>query len=936
MNTLQGWLKKGTKDEQKKKGFLRSSTRWKKKFCALCKMTENGTDIAYLCIFDKETNVTEISKEFLKLWPHYRVSKKHDPSGKNHEFQVKTTDEVTRFMAESVTMMDLWVFYIQIQTKMHPNFAGEFFEVVPVDSDSVRRIGAKGSRCLIHLSKWGLTLALKRTRVVVAQWPLKCVREFESSETGMFSFDAGRNSPMGQAHYAFTTSPGEDGKMYDVLDLYTTEIMQSRPSGPEGSPSYQEVTEEEVIKDYESLRLATFGLLPVKPRSRASQLPALPPVSSRSVAVPVPVPGRSEYNHLQRQLSEINPPELPNAAPPPRSPLRRNNSQPQRSPRAPPLPLATHPVLGSKMVRSASTEILASESSPELQVYTDMSPANTLERPKGASSSTKESAKLPPRVPLDKQPPVTGAATKSLMSKSPYYNILVGSYENCPLISPSPADRFAFTNDGFISSPGSVPLSPPNLAAAVRRDPRRGNKHGSRSFNPTPITHTYYEHGLHPTEDPRLSQSLRTRFLTNPSTQFDPAVLYAKVNKSLRKALSADNLKDLEEMNDRRVSVASRISVPQRLSGISLTSDRLSIASNRVSIVSLSFEDSSPLIGSLDLAGIPHTTPSWLGFRDLPNVPHSSESPEFNVYCKTPNSNMSYGTGGFAAASHGSHASSGSKQYEDIDKLKMMYEDMNRRRSEINTRVENGERLRDAVVIRSDSASQQQHIAVTSPKDTPVVVKGTRASAGSSYENDAMLVASFEEGKSLRRVQSTGDLLDSPSNAAAYPESPLNAGKLTFMKRFQSIPSIVATEKSNTIGTNTASGREEVNNSKQKGKKRRSWSKDKDKGKAFSGRDGKVVTSGKTKTFTRQAAFSSTTSLDTISINSQMSGRELPARPSMDLSNVKEGTYEDIDDDDNASQRRFSETRHKNQHKNQSHLPPGERRNTAPSVNKHK
>ncbi|XP_071821951.1 uncharacterized protein [Apostichopus japonicus] len=118
-----GWLKKGTKDEQKKKGFLRSSTRWKKKFCALCKMTENGTDIAYLCIFDKETNVTEISKEFLKLWPHYRVSKKHDPSGKNHEFQVKTTDEVTRFIAESVTMMDLWVFYIQIQTKMHPNFA---------------------------------------------------------------------------------------------------------------------------------------------------------------------------------------------------------------------------------------------------------------------------------------------------------------------------------------------------------------------------------------------------------------------------------------------------------------------------------------------------------------------------------------------------------------------------------------------------------------------------------------------------------------------------------------------------------------------------------------------------------------------------------------------------------------------------------------------
>lgn len=116
-----------------------------------------------------------------------------------------------------------------------------------------------------------------------------------------------------------------------------------------------------------------------------------------------------------------------------------------------------------------------------------------------------------------------------------------------------------------------------------------------------------------------------------------------------------------------------------------------------------------------------------------------------------------------------------------------------------------------------------------------------------------------------------------------------------------------------------------------KSKQKDSKGKSKEKGKAFSGKDVKIVASGKTRTFTRQAAFSSSTSLDTISVSSQMSGRELPATPSLDLPNVREGVYEDIDDDDDiANQRRFSESLHVRQERNRAH---GERRNTAPSVN---
>ncbi|KAJ8038753.1 hypothetical protein HOLleu_16266 [Holothuria leucospilota] len=991
-----GWLKKGTKDDTKKKGFLRSSTRWKKKYCALCSMSENGVDIAYLCIYDKEVGtITEVSREFLKLWPHYRVFKKHDPSGKNHVFEVKAPEETYRLMAESVTIMDLWVFYIQIQTKMHRNFVGESFEVTPVESDSVRRIGARGSRCLIHLSKWGLTLALKRTKVVVAQWPLKCIREFESSETGLFSFDAGRNSPMGQAHYSFTTNPTEDGKMYDILDAYTTQVMQARAGGPAGAPDYQEVTEEEVTKDYESLRLATFGLLPVKSRSREAQLPTLPTPSPRSMAVPVP--GRpEEYNHLKRHPSETGKKPRVEEVKPPKSPLRRNNSQPQLSPRAPPVPLATHPVLGGKLQRSSSSEVLATVIQ-DAQEYTDMSPGNTLERKKEPSAKRGVPVKVPPRKPYAKGPPKSVTPSNTLLSKSPYYNTLVGSYENCPLVSPSPRNAFAFTNEGFVSSPGSLPISPPKFGTN-----QAGAAHSSGLYSPQPITHTYYEQGLVAKEIQPPPHAFTLGSLQNPSAQLDSAVLYAKVNKNFRKSLSADNLLDLQEIRERRTSVASQMSVPHRMSGVSVGSfsDRMSIASNRMSNVSVSLEGSSPLIGSLDLAGLPRAIPSWMGLRDLPSVPQNSGSPQdSNLYCKMPNLSAGASNVG-GAASVGSQASSTGKHYEDIDKMKKMYEDMSRRKSALIQ--SDREAVQNAVIVRSDStSSNSRNIPPPLPpdRDVAIVTQIPQVSPGSYENTDPVPLRNGAKG-SLRRAQSTGDLLDTygDDSDSISLGSPPNVGQLTLMKKFKSIPNLKEglfeiqkslsgsrSNSSNSLNTKAESSSkgspvtwtlrklkhhnaakkkqyakeeqaavaeaeqpqarapsspEEPRDSWQekkpkerafKSKQKDSKGKSKEKGKAFSGKDVKIVASGKTRTFTRQAAFSSSTSLDTISVSSQMSGRELPATPSLDLPNIREGVYEDIDDDDDiANQRRFSESLHVRQERNRAH---GERRNTAPSVN---
>ena len=71
-------------------------------------------------------------------------------------------------------------------------------------------------------------IPLQRTKSLLAQWPLTCIRMFECSENGDFSIDAGRSAPMGEAQYIFKTAQGEDGQMYDLLDEYSTKLVEKQ------------------------------------------------------------------------------------------------------------------------------------------------------------------------------------------------------------------------------------------------------------------------------------------------------------------------------------------------------------------------------------------------------------------------------------------------------------------------------------------------------------------------------------------------------------------------------------------------------------------------------------------------------------------------------------------------------------------------------------
>ena len=60
---------------------------------------------------------------------------------------------------------------------------------------------------------------------MLAQWPLKSIRCYESSGGGQLSIEAGRVAPMGDGLYIFQTRPGDANGIYDLLDQYVMDTV---------------------------------------------------------------------------------------------------------------------------------------------------------------------------------------------------------------------------------------------------------------------------------------------------------------------------------------------------------------------------------------------------------------------------------------------------------------------------------------------------------------------------------------------------------------------------------------------------------------------------------------------------------------------------------------------------------------------------------------
>lgn len=131
---------------------------------------------------------------------------------------------------------------------------GKTFRIKGSESKPMQRIGAKNQNCLLHISKWGITLALERTRSVLAQWPLTTIRNYESMDRCEFSFEAGRRSPMGEGKYSFYTLPGEDNRIFDTIDKFASQRLNAR-----GGAALVANSEEEMSRAYDQLRFSVLN-----------------------------------------------------------------------------------------------------------------------------------------------------------------------------------------------------------------------------------------------------------------------------------------------------------------------------------------------------------------------------------------------------------------------------------------------------------------------------------------------------------------------------------------------------------------------------------------------------------------------------------------------------------------------------------------------------
>lgn len=132
---------------------------------------------------------------------------------------------------------------------------GEVFRVKGSSSRQMQRIGARDQQCLLHISRWGLTLALERTRAVLAQWPLTTIRSYEALDANEFIFEAGRASPMGEGKYNFFTQNGDDNKIFDVIDNFASARLR-RNQGSHAAAASNELTDDDIERAYDQLRFS--------------------------------------------------------------------------------------------------------------------------------------------------------------------------------------------------------------------------------------------------------------------------------------------------------------------------------------------------------------------------------------------------------------------------------------------------------------------------------------------------------------------------------------------------------------------------------------------------------------------------------------------------------------------------------------------------------
>ncbi|XP_076091354.1 uncharacterized protein LOC143063232 [Mytilus galloprovincialis] len=220
----------------KNKGFFGKNNPWKLRYFILKKC---GNQPVLECYSKKPKNRTTAPKEKIPLLPGFHLEKVTNTKNRAYVFELTSQDKYLCLSADEQKNMDVFVFLLMSQLKLKEQIKDDFIIVKPENSDVNRRIGAKGTNCILHISPWGVTLALQATRTVLAQWPLKSIRYFEGGKN-QFMLEAGRVAPMGDGTYIFHTEDGKENYAYDLLDQRIVDALTKMQPGRRGTTEEME------------------------------------------------------------------------------------------------------------------------------------------------------------------------------------------------------------------------------------------------------------------------------------------------------------------------------------------------------------------------------------------------------------------------------------------------------------------------------------------------------------------------------------------------------------------------------------------------------------------------------------------------------------------------------------------------------------------------
>ncbi|XP_019640773.1 PREDICTED: uncharacterized protein LOC109482491 [Branchiostoma belcheri] len=338
---FKGWLEKCKNVQSSQKGFqlkLKGSVSWKRAFFILHCCHGNST----LRYYDDEQqeDTAAVPKDSLSLTPYYCVYKRDGPvKSRSHVFDITTPGATWRLAAADQTNLDLWVHHLQMQAKLRDDLPGQYFTVRPGMSESTKRIGAQGQQCLLHVSQWGVTLAQEVSRCVLAQWPLKSLRSYGAEEAGRFSFEAGRQAPMGQGVYVFNTHPGQETAIDAQVDMFVQQQAKVADQEKAGkSPAKQETAgrrrgsaahepDPDICSEYATLKRMTCdntAVSSVDDRSHSSHL-SFPQATGTGLLIGSPA-SQSQQSSTDQDPGSTGRSNVVNIPPPPPSSSDSTNS----------------------------------------------------------------------------------------------------------------------------------------------------------------------------------------------------------------------------------------------------------------------------------------------------------------------------------------------------------------------------------------------------------------------------------------------------------------------------------------------------------------------------------------------------------------------------------------------------------------------------------